>query len=111
MIHPPTPPLSLFLTHLLPTFAAAHPSIEITVSPRPHTHPVIKGSYINGREKAICVRNLEMKQILKKAELLRDASGEKLRKVKGGRVVESLNESVRGMWSPMHGVNRERTAL
>jgi len=52
-----------------------------------------------------------MKQILKKAELLRDASGEKLRKVKGGRVVESLNESVRGMWSPMHGVSRERTVI
>ena len=43
--------------------------------------------------------------MLKKAELLRDASGEKLRKVKGGRVVESLNESVRGIWSPMHGAD------
>lgn len=52
-----------------------------------------------------------MKQILKKAELLRDASGEKLKRVRGGKVVESLNESVRGMWSPMHGVNRERTAI
>ncbi len=52
-----------------------------------------------------------MKQILKKAELLRDTSGEKLKKVKGGRVVESLNESVRGIWSPMHGINRERTAI
>ena len=44
-----------------------------------------------------------MKQVLKKVELLRDASGEKLKRVKGGRVVESLNESVRGIWSPMHG--------
>ena len=44
-----------------------------------------------------------MMQILRKAELLRDASGEKLRRVKGGRVVDSLNESVRGIWSPMHG--------
>lgn len=72
---------------------------------------MVKGSYINGREKAICVRNLEMQQILKKADLLRDASGEKLKKVKGGRVVESLNESVRGIWSPLHGINRERTAI
>ena len=73
------------------------------VSPRPNKHPVIKGTYINGREKAICVRNLEKEQVLKKAELLRDASGEKLKKVKGGRVVTSFNEGVRGIWSPMHG--------
>ena len=51
-----------------------------------------------------------MKQIWKKAELLRDTSGEKLRRVKGGRVVESLNESVRGIWSPMHGVNNRGRA-
>ena len=36
-----------------------------------------------------------MQQVLKKAELLRDASGEKLRRVKGGKAVGSLNEGVR----------------
>lgn len=41
--------------------------------------------------------------MLKKAELLRDASGEKLKRVKGGRIVTSENEGVRGIWSPMHG--------
>lgn len=73
------------------------------VSPNPSRHPVIRGTYINGREKAICVRNLEKEQVLKKAELLRDASGEKLKRVKGGRIVTSENEGVRGIWSPMHG--------
>ena len=73
------------------------------VSPRPHTHPIIRAHYINGREKAICVRNLEKEQVLKKAELLRDASGEKNYRVKGGRVVGSLNEGVRGVWDPFHG--------
>ena len=48
-----------------------------------------------------------MEQILKKAELLRDANGEKVRKMKGGRVVGSLNESVRGIWDPFHGANKE----
>lgn len=47
-----------------------------------------------------------MQQVLRKAELLRDASGEKLRRIKGGRVVGSLNDGVRGIWSPMHGVER-----
>jgi large subunit ribosomal protein L43 len=92
---------SLFLRDTLPRFAKANPSVEITVSPRPRKHPVIKGTYINGREKAICVRNLEPNSILQKAILLRDASGEKLRKET--RAVKSINDSVRGIWSPYHG--------
>lgn len=96
-------PSSAFLKQLLRPFAAQHPQIEIHVSPRPSRHPVIRGTYINGREKAICVKNLEREQVLQKVELLRDASGEKVRRVKGGRVVTSINESIRGIWSPMHG--------
>ena len=109
---------STFLTHNLPLFARLNPSIEIHVSPRPHTHPVIRAHYISAKTnnhlsshpttnntptKAICVRNLDPQQVLQKAELLRDGNGEKNRKVKAGRVVRSENESVRGIWSPMHG--------
>lgn len=93
--------LSSFLRNSLSKFAAANPQVEITVSPRPRKHPVIIGHYINGREKAICVRNLQKEQILKKAELLRDASGEKLKRVT--KPVKSINDSVRGVWSPYHG--------
>ena len=53
------------------------------------------------------MRNLEKEQILQKAELLRDASGEKVRRVKGGKVVGSLTEGVRGVWDPFHGGNKE----
>jgi large subunit ribosomal protein L43 len=92
---------SSFLRNSLARFAAANPQIEMTVSPRPRKHPIIVGHYINGREKAICVRNLQKEQILQKAELLRDASGEKLKRVT--KPVRSINESVRGVWSPYHG--------
>ncbi|KAG0161292.1 hypothetical protein PDIDSM_8826 [Penicillium digitatum] len=51
-------------------------------SPPTQKHPLIKGLYINGREKP-------------------EASGEKLKRVK--KPVTSLNESVRGIWSPYHG--------
>ncbi|MCJ1430280.1 39S ribosomal protein L51, mitochondrial [Sticta canariensis] len=95
--------MNAFLKQLLRPFAAQHPQIEIHVSPRPSRHPVIRGTYINGKEKAICVKNLEREQVLQKVELLRDASGEKVRRVKSGRVVTSVNESIRGIWSPMHG--------
>ncbi|KAK4901205.1 39S ribosomal protein L51, mitochondrial [Elasticomyces elasticus] len=93
--------MNAFLKHHLPLFAAQNPSIEISVSPRPGRHPVIKGQYINGREKAICVRNMEPTEVNKKAELLKTASGEKLRRDR--RPVKSVNESVRGVWSPFHG--------
>ena len=96
-----TTPSSSFLRHTLPKFAAANPQIEVTVSPRPSKHPVIIGHYINGREKAICVRNLQKEQILEKAELLRDASGAVAKRVT--KPVKSINESVRGVWSPYHG--------
>ena len=39
---------------------------------------------------------------MKKVELLRDANGEKPQKVRGGRMVKSTNESVRGVWDPFH---------
>lgn len=45
----------------------------------------------------------EKEQILKKVEVLRDANGEKVRRVRGGKVVVSLNEGVRGVWDPFHG--------
>lgn len=92
---------SSFLTSHLKAFARDNPQIEVTVSPRPGRHPVLKGKYICGKEKAICVRNMEPNQILEKATLLRNASGEKLKRVT--KPVKSLNESVRGIWDPFHG--------
>jgi len=92
--------MNAFIKHTLPLFARANPSIEINISPRPRKHPVVRGHYINGKERAVCVRNLEKEQILEKTELLRDASGEKNRRTT--KKVESVNESVRGIWDPFH---------
>ncbi|CAI4219183.1 unnamed protein product [Parascedosporium putredinis] len=92
-----------FIKSHLTKFAAENPEIEITVSPRPGKHPVIVGHYINGRNKPVCVRNMEPLQVLQKAELLRDANGEKVKKVT--KPVSSINPSVRGVWSPFHGAN------
>jgi large subunit ribosomal protein L43 len=61
----------------------------------------VRGHYINGREKPICVRNMQPNEILKKVILLKEASGEKNRRQ--SKPVRSLNESVRGIWSPYHG--------
>jgi large subunit ribosomal protein L43 len=92
---------SAFIKHYLPAFVAKHPQIEFSVSPRPRKHPVIIGSYINGRQRAVCVRNLQPNQIIKKVEALRDSNGEKNKRT--SKPVTSINESVRGIWSPYHG--------
>jgi large subunit ribosomal protein L43 len=45
---------------------------------------------------------MEKNQVLKKAELLRDSDGEKNKRTVR-KPVKSINESVRGIWSPFHG--------
>lgn len=92
-----------FLTSpLLASFTARYPSTEFRISPRPNKHPVVKAYYVNGREKAVCVRNLERDQILAKVEFLIANGGRKNELIRGKNVV-STNENVRGIWSPMHG--------
>jgi len=93
--------MNAFIKSQLPSFAKAHPQIEFAVSPRPRKHPVLIGHYINGNTKSICVKNMDTLQILNKVALLRDASGEKVKKV--NKAVTSINDSVRGVWSPYHG--------
>jgi large subunit ribosomal protein L43 len=63
---------------------------------------VLKAQYVNGRSKAICVKNLSKEQVAEKMEFLLGNSGQKNVKLAGKKVV-SQNESVRGVWSPMHG--------
>lgn len=92
---------STFIEKGLPKFAAKHPEIEITVSPRPQKHPTVIAHYINGKTRPVCLRKMDVNQILAKVELLRDSTGETNKKV--NKPVRSTNDSVRGIWSPYHG--------
>ncbi|KAL0081476.1 thioredoxin-like protein [Phycomyces blakesleeanus] len=82
-------------------FAQENPQVEIVVQPRPGRHPIVRGLYLNGRDKVICTRNLNTAEIANKVALLRDSSGEKL-KLLAKKPVISTTESVRGIWSPFH---------
>lgn len=92
---------SMFIEKALPKFAAQHPEIEITVSPKPQKHPTVIAHYINGLTRPVCLRKCDQNQILNKVEMLRDSTGEMNRKV--NKAVRSYNDSVRGVWSPYHG--------
>jgi len=56
---------------------------------------------VNGRTKEICTHNLQASEIGPKVQLILDASGLKNKSLKRTPVY-SVNESARGIWSPMH---------
>ncbi|KAK0566078.1 39S ribosomal protein L51, mitochondrial [Tilletia horrida] len=88
------------------TWAEQYPSVEWVVSPRKAKHPVLIAEYANGRSKEVCVRNLEVDGVSKKFQVLLDSSGRKTASLKR-RPVESINESARGIWSPLHTAERK----
>ncbi|KEI36282.1 uncharacterized protein L969DRAFT_91128 [Mixia osmundae IAM 14324] len=91
-----------FLANDVVEFARSVPSVEVIVKQRKAGHPIVRGHYVNGRDKVICLRGLEGTGVQQKVKLLVDASGQKLRRIKAEHPVQSTNESVRGMWSAFH---------
>lgn len=83
-------------------FAQQHPHIEIMVTPRPAKHPCVRAFYLNGKDKVICLRNLEPKRIGEYVDLLKDTGGWKVQDWRKVRV-KSDTPSVRGIWNPWEG--------
>ncbi|CAJ0645118.1 1473_t:CDS:2 [Entrophospora sp. SA101] len=63
-----------YLKNRVIDFAKENPQIEIKISPRPSKHPVIRGVYLNNKEKDICVKNMKINEIEEKVQLLKDSS-------------------------------------
>ncbi|QLQ78821.1 hypothetical protein HG537_0B01690 [Torulaspora globosa] len=84
-----------------------YPFIQFEVL-RKSGHPLLRAQYNNGREKVICVKNLNIDNVENKLKLLKDSSGDILRRRAQNDNVESLNKSVRGVWSPIHSSMRYR---
>lgn len=93
---------SFLRSPVLQRLTSAHPHVEFKISPRPGRHPVLKAHYVNGRDKAVCVRNMRLEQIEAKVQGLLGNDGNKNRRV-GARKVVGVSEGVRGVWSPLHG--------
>ncbi|TFL06293.1 thioredoxin-like protein [Pterulicium gracile] len=96
-----------FILNHVEQLAKANPHVEVVVRPRHHREPVVRGLYINNREKVIGLKEFEVTSIEKKVQLLLDSSGAKIKPLKR-RTVESTTEAVRGIWSGMHA---ERPSL
>ncbi|CCH61719.1 hypothetical protein TBLA_0F01770 [Henningerozyma blattae CBS 6284] len=94
----------------LDKLATTMPNIQFEVL-RKSGHPTIRAKYIQGQahpqiDKVVCVRNLNIDQVENKMKLLLASSGDVLRKRVKNHNVESLNSSVRGVWSPFHTGDR-----
>ncbi|EKM83642.1 hypothetical protein AGABI1DRAFT_110291 [Agaricus bisporus var. burnettii JB137-S8] len=90
-----------FLCTRLQDLARENPHLELVVKQRNHKEPIVRGFYVNNRDKVVPLNSLEVTAIQQKIRLLLDASGAKIKPLKR-RPVESTTESPRGIWSGLH---------
>jgi large subunit ribosomal protein L43 len=94
--------MNAYLKNQFGLFAKRNPQVEFQVYRKHNQDPVITAYYLNGHQKSVNVKNLTPEGVREKIELLRNSSPEKNKRVVG-KPVTSINESVRGIWSPFHG--------
>jgi large subunit ribosomal protein L43 len=92
-----------YLSKQLKQFAEANPGVEVVVESRWGHAPLIRGYYIDGHSKTICVRNLKAVEVHHATMTMRNSSGMPLRKF--GQKVTSYAPAIRPIWSPFHMLN------
>ncbi|KAK1226995.1 39S ribosomal protein L51, mitochondrial [Marasmius sp. AFHP31] len=95
-----------YLLNNVESVARLNPHVEVVVRQRPQKEPIIRGFYLNNRDKVIGLKGLEVTGIQQKVQLLLDSSGAKIKPLK--KTVESSTEAARGIWSGLHA---ERPSL
>ncbi|KAJ8472460.1 hypothetical protein ONZ45_g1565 [Pleurotus djamor] len=90
-----------FLLTQLESVAREYPHVEVVVKQRNQDEPIVRGFYLNGRDKVIPLNGFEVTGIRSKVQLLLDSSGAKIKPLKR-KTVESTTEAARGIWSGLH---------
>ena len=80
-------------------FAASKPSIVVELIKR-SGHPTLSFEYNNEQTRTVDIANADETTVLQKLAEFSQYSGQKLYKF--NHRVKSENESVRGVWSPLH---------
>ncbi|KAH9846631.1 thioredoxin-like protein [Lenzites betulinus] len=93
--------LRTYIHNNLEGVARENPHVEFVVRRRSHREPVIRGFYMNNRDKVIGLKDFEVNGIKQKVQLLLDSSGAKIKPLKRDAVV-SRTEAARGIWSGLH---------
>ncbi|KAF5338439.1 hypothetical protein D9758_012216 [Tetrapyrgos nigripes] len=89
-----------YLLNHVQDLAARNRHVEVVVKHRPYKEPIVRGFYVNNRDKVIGLNGLEVTQIEKKVQLLLDSSGAKIKPLK--KPVESSTPAARGIFSNLH---------
>lgn len=92
-----------FLSSNLSTLAEAHPGVEFVVEPRWGHLPLIRGFFLRGHQKVLCVKNMMPLQIIEAFLKLRNSSGQALQPFH--QKVRSSAPAIRPIWSPFHMLN------
>ncbi|KAI0733966.1 thioredoxin-like protein [Fomitopsis betulina] len=91
-----------YIHNHLEELARSNPHVEFVLKQRTQREPIIRGFYINDRDKVIPLNGFEVTGIQQKVQILLDSSGAKIKPLKR-RTVESTTEAARGIWSGLHG--------
>lgn len=89
-----------FLSKNLHILAERDPGIEFVVEPRWGKLPLIRGFFLNGHSKVLCVKSMTSEEVMERYLLLRNSSGKQLEKFH--QKVKSTAPAVRPIWSPFH---------
>ncbi|AAW45710.1 hypothetical protein CNBH3590 [Cryptococcus deneoformans B-3501A] len=89
--------------------ARENPDVEIVVRRlKRGKAAVLRGHYVNGRDKVICVNKLEANEVANKVGLLLNSSGAKIKHLKNLTLEAAPGaESARGIWSALHDKTRD----
>ena len=69
-------------TNLVP-MAVSNPELQIKTELKRAVHPFLRGMYLNGNTKTICIKNLPVEDIETYAKFLRNQIGRKVSPFKG----------------------------
>jgi len=93
--------LRTYLHNHVEDLARSNPHVEFVVKQRPSREPIVRGFYLNNRDKVVGLKGFEVTQIQQKVQLVLESSGAKIVPLKRKTVV-STTEAARGIWSGMH---------
>ncbi|KAK1921982.1 hypothetical protein DB88DRAFT_496772 [Papiliotrema laurentii] len=84
--------------------AQKNPEVEFVLRPlRKGRSAVLRGLYVNGRDKVICVNRLDPQQVAQKFDILVNSSGAKIKHLKNNQLEAPPGaESARGIYSILH---------
>lgn len=81
-------------------FQAKNPWLKVDVEVAGARHPFVRGEYVHGNSKTVCVRNASPTDVLTAARRLRDQFGLKSRSLVEDKRHTSLRPSIQGSWTP-----------